>query len=218
MSISSPDELFEFYRNTFLPAYSDLVGFSVAKPKQVLTELENTLAHLAQYHNPALDNTIKMENLRKANDHLMRVTLDCYKLLWIGMSQELETFYNDEKKRVFALNIPEEEFLKKYNAFKEKAQTARWAELNSVGVKPLAAVESYKEVIVIGKELLNSIDHNKLQKLNRFRKIVFIKETGVAFLIGLASGYIANAFWNFNDSLNHLKSFSSGIWNYLFGK
>lgn len=218
MSISSPDELFEFYRNTFLPAYSDLVGFSVAKPKQVLTELENTLAHLAQYHNPALDSSIKMENLRKANDHLMRVTLDCYKLLWIGMSQELETFYMDEKKRVFALNIPEEEFLKKYNAFKEKAQMARRAELNSVGVEPLTAVGSYKEVIVIGKDLIKSIDHNKLQKLNRFRKIVFIRETGVAFLIGLASGYIANAFWNFNDSLNYMKNIYTTICNSIFGK
>ncbi|MDP3103965.1 MAG: hypothetical protein Q8M95_05090, partial [Candidatus Methanoperedens sp.] len=104
-----------------------------------------------------------------------------------GVYIVLNARYMDEKKRVFALNIPEEEFLKKYNIFKEKAQMARRAELNSVGVEPLTAVGSYKEVIVIGKDLIKSIDHNKLQKLNRFRKIVYIKETGVAFLMGLAS-------------------------------
>ena len=38
------DELFEFYKKEFIPAYSDLVGYIGDKPQQVLIELENVLS------------------------------------------------------------------------------------------------------------------------------------------------------------------------------
>ncbi len=192
-----PDDLFEFYRTTFLPAYSDVVGFTATKPRQVLTEIENTLAHLAQYHNPKLNAEVREENLRKGYDHLTRVTLDCYKLLWIEMNQQLKDCYLDEKKRVFALNISEDEFIKRYNNFKEKAQHARRVELIGVGDKPLEAVELYKNAIAAGRELINNIDPNKLDKLKKFRRVLFLKENVIAMCIGFFAGLMANAFWNY---------------------
>lgn len=75
--------VFNFYRETFLPAYSDVVGTIVKKPKQIQTELENTLAHIAQYFNPNLNADTRENNAKKAYDHLQRATLDCYKILWV---------------------------------------------------------------------------------------------------------------------------------------
>jgi hypothetical protein len=46
----NPDDLFEYYRDTFLPAYSDVVGFTAKKHIQFLIEMENTLTHVAQYY------------------------------------------------------------------------------------------------------------------------------------------------------------------------
>jgi len=145
----NPNDLFEFYRDTFLPAYSDVVGFTAKKHMQFLIELENILAHVAQNFNPKLEPGDREKNLTKAYDHLTRVTLDCYKMLWVEMDAELKVFYLDDKKRVFALNISEQEFLKGYNSFRENAQKARTVELTTIGNSPLTAVEFYKEAIFI---------------------------------------------------------------------
>ncbi len=193
----NPDNLFEFYRDVFLPAYSDFVGFTAKKPMQVLNELENTLAHLAQYYNPALNDIEKEENVRKSCDHLTRVTLDLYKLLWVEMHRELELFYLDEKKRTFALNMSEEDFIQGFNDFRDKAQEARRSEVNSVGVNPLSALELYKESIVLGKTLIKNIDHNKLKKLSRFRSVILIRKNIIGLIIGFIAGLFANVFWNY---------------------
>jgi hypothetical protein len=211
----TPVDLFEFYRHTFLPAYSDVVGFTATKHQQFLIELENTLAHVAQYHNPTLNNAVQEENLKKAYDHLTRVTLDCYKMLWVEMDKELKGLYLDEKKRTFALNISEEDFLKGYNNFKQKAQNARTAELESIGSNPLAPVDLYKEAIIIGKGLINSVDNNKLQKLKRYRNIVFVKETGIALGIGFIAGILANAVWGFAPLWDSIRSNYNAFTNYI---
>jgi len=190
-----PEELFEFYRFTFLPAYSDYVGFTVTKPTQVLNELENTLAHVAQYHNPALDSKIKQQNIRKAYGHLQRSTLDLYKLLLVGMQSDLKSVHLDDNKRAFALNTPEEDFLKSYNSFRSHIQDARAIEIKNIGTEPLKAIELYKNCIVLGKELIDSIDYNKIKKLKKYKISNFIQQNMVAAVIGFFVGLFSNYVW-----------------------
>ena len=108
------EEVFEFYRTEFVPAYSDLVGYIGDKPLQMVIELENTFAHISQYFNPELNIQNKDKNLAKAYDHLVRVTLDCYKLLWVTVHEELEAIEKDKSTRKLGLNISETEFLTKH--------------------------------------------------------------------------------------------------------
>lgn len=206
MILLNIDELFEFYRDIFIPAYSDAVAFTGKKETQNLIELENSLAHIAQYYNPSLDQKTKDDNLNKAKDHLIRVTLDSYKIVWLEMNRIIEGLYSDDKIRVFATNIPEEEFIKRYKSFKEKAQIARLIELRTVGNSPLDAVGSYKEVISEGKDILGSIDVNKYVKLKKHKKILFLKEVITAYLIGVASGMTVNVVWGFDSFWNFLHS------------
>lgn len=193
----NPDNLFVFYRDEFLPAYSDFVGYEAKKPIQVLNELENTLAHLAQYYNPVLEPDQKKRNVEKSYDHLVRVTLDLYKLLWVLIHEELESVYLDENKRNFAPNIPEQDFIIGFNNFREKAQEARSTEINSIGANPLSALELYKDAIILGKELITAIDDNKLQKLKKFNVNNFIKQHLIGFCIGFLAGFCANYCWAF---------------------
>jgi hypothetical protein len=93
------DKLFEFYKKEFIPAYSDLVGYIGDKPRQVLIELENVLSHLSQLFNPKVTPEEKSVNLQKANGHLLRVTLDCYKLLWINLLDQLKMIESDDSVR-----------------------------------------------------------------------------------------------------------------------
>lgn len=108
----------------------------------------------------------------------------------MGLDARLEEIYSDEIRRS-SLNTPEEDFLKKYNLFKGKAIEARRAELETVGVNPLAAIETYKEAIIIGKEITNSFDPNKYQKLRKFRTVAKAKELVIVFLIGIVAGLTA---------------------------
>lgn len=197
-------ELFEFYRDNFVPAYSDAVAFTWKKETQSLIELENCLAHIAQYHNPSLDQEIRDDNLKKANDHLIRVTLDSYKVVWLEMNNIIDGLYSDDKIRAFATNISEEEFIKRYKSFKENARTARLIELRTVGNSPLDAVKSYKEVILDGNAILGSIDVNKYAKLEKHKRIIFAKEVIIAYLIGVASGMTVNVVWGLDAIKNFL--------------
>lgn len=190
-----PEQLFDFYRKTFLPAYSDYVGFTVKKPTQVLNELENTLAHVAQYHNPKLNSEIKQKNIMKAYGHLQRSTLDLYKLLLVGMQRDLKSLYLDDNKRTFALNISEEDFIKSYHSFITHIQDARAVEIKNVGTEPLKAIELYKNCIILGKGLINSIDHSKTKKLKKLKLIYLIKQNMVGAILGFFVGLFSNYVW-----------------------
>ena len=185
------DDFFNFYRTEFLPAYADLVSFVVFKPKQILTEIENTFSHIAQYFNTSLETSIRDENLKKANDHLVRVTLDCYKLLWVQLKRELDDIYYDETKRAFTLNISENDFIKRYNEFRDKAREARNIELTSIGDGPLKSVENYKEAVSIGIKLFSTVDHIKTHKFKTFKTIISTREGIIMTILGVISGLLA---------------------------
>ncbi len=194
--MDSIDDLFKFYREEFLPAYSDLVGYIADKPTLLLTQIESTFTHIAQYFNPQLNESLKSENLHKAKTHLIRVTLDCYKLLWASMHSDLKKIEKDKYKRKFALNISESEFLSKFLEFKKLAKKARRVEMESIGVDPLASLEYYKKAIEIGNELLESVDHHKLQELESLSKNIKTIITAREFLIGVLTGIISTLIVN----------------------
>jgi hypothetical protein len=192
------EEVFKFYRTEFVPAYSDLVGYIGDKPQQMVIELENTFTHISQYFNPILDIRDKDKNLEKAYDHLVRATLDCYKLLWVTMHEQLGGIEEDEGKRKLGLNISEAEFLTKFQKIKKLAQEARRIEMTSVGLSPIESLDKYKEVVKYSYELIDTIDENKMQEIKSLKKFVSTKEfiigTAVGILAGLISGYLLHLF------------------------
>lgn len=166
MIILKPEEFFELYRNEYLPAYSDIVGFTATKPKQILVEIENVFSHFSQYYNPSLDIDIRQKNLEQAHTHLTRITMDCYKLLWVLMNTEINTIYLDSGKQDNAKN-----FSIRYQEFRESAKKARE---NEMGGNNLIAIKTYRETVSIGKDLLRgndgckSTDNIKLKKSDNF--------------------------------------------------
>ncbi|MEA3281103.1 MAG: hypothetical protein U9Q68_00845 [Euryarchaeota archaeon] len=166
-------EVFEFYRTEFVPAYSDLVGYLGDKPRQMVIELENTFAHISQYFNPELDIQDKDENLVKAYDHLVRVTLDCYKLLWVTIHEDLRVIEKDKYIRKLGLNMSEAEFLTKFQKLRKLAQEARGIEMASVGLAPI-------------KSLDTQVSHPKIKTSS----------------VGLHASKISAVSWSYSSSLN----------------
>lgn len=187
------DEVFTLYRDEFLPAYADVVGYVANKPEQIANEIENIFSHIAQIHNPNLSVSIREANVAKSYDHLERVTLDCYKILWGHMNGELEKLYLNKWKRSLCLSINEAEFLTKRREFINKAQEARRLEMTSVGDEPLQSINKYKEVVAIGVELLNSIDSEKENKVGLLIAFATSKEVIITILLSFIAGLMANA-------------------------
>ena len=188
------EDVFEFYRTEFVPAYSDLVGYLGDKPRQILIELENTFAHISQYFNPELNTQDKDKNLTKAYDHLVRVTLDCYKLLWVTLHEELEVIEKDKSTRKLGLNISETEFLTKFQKLRKLAQEARGMEMASVGLSPIASLGKYKEVVKDSYELIDTRDEDKIQEIKSLKRFVSTNEFIIGILAGLISGYLLHVF------------------------
>lgn len=191
------DELFEFYKKEFIPAYSDLVGYIGDKPQQVLIELENVLSHLSQRFNPDVTPKEKSANLQKANDHLFRVTLDCYKLLWIKIHNQLEKIEKDDSVRKLGLNISEAEFTIKFQKIKKLAQEARTIEMESIGLSPMASIDKYKEVVKNGYELMDKRDDVKISEIKSLKRFISTKEFVIGTVIGVVGGLISGCLLSF---------------------
>ena len=181
------EDIFVLYRERFIPIYSDFVSLTAIKPKQILIEQENILAHLSQAQNPNIDTRLQQANLEKAFNHMIRVTLDMHKLVWAETKKKLDSFVLNDKKRL-AFNIKESEVLKLYEQFIFKARSARKFEMSHVGNNPLASVSRYEEVNAIGNELLSKLDEIKAQTITHWAKIFKTKE----FLLGVLASFVAS--------------------------
>ena len=125
---------------------------------------------------------------------MIRVTLDSYKLLWSQMDNSLTEVYGDDFKRVHCVNEAEEKFVSKYHEFKKKAQEARELEIRYVGVEPLKALDSYKEVIRLGNELISKIDPNKIENSKNVLRVVSFKRSLIELVISFFGGALATLF------------------------
>lgn len=192
------DDVSKFYRDIFLPAYADLISYIVEKPEQISFELEAALSHIAQSYNPDINDTKKKENIQKAMGHLERATLDCYKLLWVEIFETIKGIEKFGSYLKFCLNIPEHDFIMGREKVRELARAARNREVASMGVKPSASLDLYKELTKESLKLAGSLDKHKMGEIKKLRwstiiKTVFLQNI-IGFLMGLASACL---FWFF---------------------
>jgi len=179
------DQFINFYNSDFLPVYADTVAYLADKPAQIIIEIENTFSHIAQYLNNNNSDEVKNANIEKAYNHLLRATIDCYKILWVTMNNDIEVFMGNSNNRKFTVNLSENDAMNLWIKFKEKAQDARRKELSGVGITPLNTITAYKETVEIGWELLKNCDREKLSSLKKFNLINTIKEQWIGFILGI---------------------------------
>jgi len=154
---------FEKYRDYFIEVYAELVGLELIKPEQILVEESNILSHLAQFTNKKLSPEERNKNLIKAEDHLIRASLDLQKLLWASLRSHLDNLIVGSPLKLLSFNLPPEEVTNKYKDFINGGRSARKNEMKNIGNDPLAAVEKYKQINSIALELLETVDITKIK-------------------------------------------------------
>lgn len=184
-------EFFEYYRSEFIPAYADVLAFLNKKPDETLYEIEQMLSHIDKVFDPTLDEKLRIANVDKAIGHLERAILDCVKIIWIEINNKIDLIYNDTPRRRYCVNMSESEFTKKYLEYNELLSAARRTELESVGISPSKSIPEYKKAILLGKELLESIDSDKLNNFSFFSRILSLKSHAISFALGCAASLFA---------------------------
>jgi hypothetical protein len=181
------DDIFDLYRKKFIPIYADFVALTTIKPQQILIEQENILAHLSQHRNKDLGDEMREENLQKAYNHMVRVTLDMHKLVWAELRAKLEPFALDGKKRL-AFNTPEHNVLNMFSDFMNHARDARHFEMKHVGNNPIGAIEKYGAANAAGNNLLAQLDDVKAATVSKWTRVFTSRD----FVIGVAASLTAS--------------------------
>jgi len=185
-------EVVSFFNNEFIPAYSDLTGFIVNKPQEILIGIEYAFSHLMQHFNEELGAESQDKNLEKAYHHLQRATLDCYKLLWVYMNTNIVQLIDNQNKRKFCVNMVEGDLLLAYQRFRTKAQEARTIEGRNVGLDIMPSIAAYKDACIQGRKILVNIDEIKVNDLEKFETRAYRFITAKEFIVGLLTGLVSS--------------------------
>ncbi len=185
-------EVVSFFHDEFIPAYSDLTGFIVDKPQEILIGIEYAFSHLMQHFNEELGIESRNKNLEKTYHHLQRATLDCYKLLWIHMDTNIAQLVDNQNKRKFCVNMMEGDLLLAYQQFRSKAQEARAIEGRNVGLDILSSITAYKAACAEGKQILLNIDEIKVNDFEKLETKAYRFVTAREFIVGLLTGLISS--------------------------
>ncbi len=198
------DEIFQLYREKFVPVYADLVVLAQTKPTQILIEEVNVLSHIAQSQNQQIPETLREENLVKAKNHLIRATIDLHKLIFAELKGTLDKFALDSKDRL-VFNKSDCDVLKGYTDFMKTGKEARRFEVLHIGHNPLDSIILYEKANEIGFELYESLDKVKLKKLKHSFTVLKIKEIALGIIIGItatvSTPYVVDTFKQFKKIL-----------------
>ena len=138
-------ELFDMYKTHFIPIYDDLILLIGNKADTISMQLENILSHILVCFDKSSNDEVIRDNIRKAKNHLIRATLDAYKICchYIKLLLDSEAKFNDS-----------EEYVKEYIEFLGKYRNARKTERDNVGINPIESIKKYKEAHEFGIKLI----------------------------------------------------------------
>jgi len=183
-------ELYDFYENYFVPAYADLTIFTSKKYEEIMNGIHDAFFHVMQSFNDKTEPSVQNGNIKKAYDHMLRSTLDCYKIMWVELKSKLDEIYFDHEQRTYCFSLPVNEVDARYTEFLKLSIKARRAEIENVGISQIASLESWRAAVSKGIELYEKIDNTKMESLERDRKKWKWKEAAVGFVVGIASGMV----------------------------
>ena len=201
MEDNTEEELFQLYREKFLPIYADLVSIKKSKPIQTLVEIENIFAHLASAKVGLPED--RSNNIAKANGHMMRATLDASKMVWLAWEERFNVYFLNFEMRKFVINCSEREFIDKYHRAEKLAKEARIMETTSIGSDLFPVIDAYSDATTALKAVYDQIDPDKAEQFRKketenqkaLEKVTWLnaaKLETTGFILGIGAGVISS--------------------------
>lgn len=180
-------QMFQFYKEVYIPIYSDLVGFLGEKPIQVIVEIESAFSHVAAAKLNPNDYNL---HITKAFHHIKRAALDCSKLLWVECKSELEKIIDDKDLRKYGLKTSEADFLVLYKKSVTLAKEARRKETNMDGSDIVEVIEAYQQAAHCMFDAINFVDLNVVARLKKSQELSAKSAWFGVILTGVIGGAI----------------------------
>lgn len=119
-------EIYIYYRDVIRPFVAFLELFDAEFPVEILNEIRAIFQHIARCYysekNTSTNDDID-KNLRKANSHINRALLDCFKYSCLTLYDEYKSFVH-LYRHVDLSSLDNGEFLKNLHCYKEAAKKA----------------------------------------------------------------------------------------------
>ena len=184
-------EVVDYYHNFFVPAYADLVAFLSDKPVQVLVEIENYNSHLMRAMEDGSGDNVIASNLKKAKGHLQRGTLDCYKLLFVHISRQINEYFHGFSKVDIDIALGHTNFhqlFKQRQEFLVLIRNSRKTEMRNVGVNIEDTIIGYRDAVYNGFDLIQLLS-DESPRVDQVKKYFLIRQIQANWV-----GYVVSAF------------------------
>ncbi|MDR0955067.1 MAG: hypothetical protein LBM20_06790 [Rikenellaceae bacterium] len=174
-------ELYDTYNNSVKLLVADIEARTQHFPIEILNEVRAFTDHIARCYLSEKTEAQHLEELKKAEGHIKRITLDCYKYLNIYLFDEVAYFEKRDMRHVDLSFIDNGKFYLKFKKLRREAvNLSREARKTESKDKPLS-LQLYEKTYNKYNEIEQFIDDNS-DKL-AWAKKKFFKNNSVAILL-----------------------------------
>lgn len=192
MVLDSHCDFFIYYREIFIPVYSDLTTQSLVKPHEILEGIENCFSYLTRYYDLSEDLVTRNLYLSQSFNLLENVTFNCYKTLWFIYFKKFEAILENPELKNFCLNNEQNKFDLKFESSLTFLNKSRGLE-KSNNINNPEIIDNYIQAIKLIKESCSMIDQIKIKDFqelesnskHKFDIITIIIEIGVPIIGGI---------------------------------
>jgi hypothetical protein len=173
-------EIYKEYLNVICPYIVQIELLEGKFPVEILNEIRAIFTHLSKYY-LSDDNSIKENNIRKAEGHIKRSVLDCYKFICVALDDKHKEFER-KYKRVDLSLIDNGEFLPKLLETRKNSidlmKSARRTDFSVNSDDETNCAEAYTryEKAFIAYSHVEKLIDDSYKKLENLRKKAVIKD------------------------------------------
>ena len=113
-------KLFSQYNNNIKPLIAEIEARGEVMPQPLFNEIRAFTDHIARYYRKDITDECMSNELDKANRHIVRITLDCFKCLNILLFKEIERFEH-RTRNINLKAIDNGEFYPRYKQLRREA-------------------------------------------------------------------------------------------------
>jgi hypothetical protein len=207
MNINDPQvvSLYKIYQEVINPLIIEIETMKTEFPVSALNEIRSFTCHISRAlnENSGVD---PQKEIEKAEGHLERVLLDCYKTLIILLDDKCVGKFSKDTKNIDLTFVNNGDFIPRYNNCNKVAQDAlmKAKRLDADSGKKLEALNLYQEALIRYREFESFLD-DASNGINWARKAKIKKKIkniiwGVLAWLGSAilSGIVSSMWLDFN--------------------
>lgn len=187
--------LYESYLNAIKPLIAEIEARTEKFPLPLFNEIRAFNDHVARcYSSSASDNDI-LGNIQKAEGHITRIVLDCYKYLNVFIYEEVKKF-EKSTKNIDLTNIDNGTFWPEYKRLCKQGRNKKKEAKTIESINKIKALQLLQEAYNIYVQLENLID-NQIENVKwaRVKHRLKIGWRIFKWLVGVAIGaFLATLF------------------------